>query len=525
MKTTGVIGSIFPRWMQPLTVLLIMLLGLSLRLYSVKGGYPLTNPDEYGNITRAREMIKGSVRSFGSSNFYIDLQMAVVGMTALWQDAVYDRDIDSIPLADFCIAGRVVGAIAASLSILLIYLAGRRVTSASAALFAAGLVAVSPLHVKYSQWAIPDPWLVLFTTLVAWFSVRIYEKGSWRDYLLGGVCAGLAAGCFFSGALVFIQITAAHFLGSRAHGRPIAIRNLAYALLAGTVAFLASMPFVFFQLSTFLNYLNRYFYSYRTSPFGIQPVGDYSYTLYLSTIMTNNGLGILAAILALIGIARTILRKNWLLLSFLAFPLVYWMVLGSFKRFVPVYVIVLLGPLALFAGYAMEAILSALPRANHHLWRAVAALVLFVGAAFLPLAQAIEQGMDLNLPHTRWLALEWVKANLPPKSKIAREQYAPPIEDFSSDYDVVQLGVFGVLRSNKKIDATVDYVITSSQDYQRFFDGSEHNLDQAKFYTAFFSGNKLLHEITPQNGVSTGPTIRIFYNAKKVAGSSLNPLR
>jgi len=94
------------------------------------------------------------------------------------------------------------------------YWAGRVMFGSAVGLLAALILAIAPLHVQHSHFATVDVPSTLFVALCLGFSGLILKRGSWRDYILAGVMAGLAGGTKYNAVLVILAPIAAHFLSS-----------------------------------------------------------------------------------------------------------------------------------------------------------------------------------------------------------------------------------------------------------------------------------------------------------------------
>jgi hypothetical protein len=90
------------------------------------------------------------------------------------------------------------------------YLIGRRVWGREAGLIAALFLALSPFHMRHSQYVTTDVasgWLVLLTFGAA---VAVAQRGRWRDYLAAGAFAGLAAATKYNAGVAALMVVAAH---------------------------------------------------------------------------------------------------------------------------------------------------------------------------------------------------------------------------------------------------------------------------------------------------------------------------
>jgi tetratricopeptide (TPR) repeat protein len=88
-------------------------------------------------------------------------------------------------------------------------LLGRRLYGRLGGLAAAALLAVLPLHTRFSHLAATDVPQALWTTLAVYVAVRIALAPSRRDVLLAGLCVGLAASTKYPGIAAALPVAVA----------------------------------------------------------------------------------------------------------------------------------------------------------------------------------------------------------------------------------------------------------------------------------------------------------------------------
>jgi hypothetical protein len=93
---------------------------------------------------------------------------------------------------DSNLVGRVLSAIADTLTIALVFDLGRFLFNRRVGLLAALLMSVTALHLQYSHFFGSETWVGLFVTAVIYFSVRIGRSDSLWNYLGVGIFCGLA---------------------------------------------------------------------------------------------------------------------------------------------------------------------------------------------------------------------------------------------------------------------------------------------------------------------------------------------
>ena len=285
-------------------LLVILLVALALRVAGAWISYPLiTHPDEPALVGRAARIVStGNLNPefFNYPSLVIYIQVAVRYALVAATKVFYGAGAASIPEVNFYVAGRIVASVAATLSVLMVYLTARRLFSVSAGLFAAAVVAVCPLHVDNSAMVTVDIWVAVFAAFVLYFCAKIYEKGEFNDYILAGACVGLATGSKYTGAVFFIGIVAAHFMRhATLRGALLDVKKPALAALATAAYFIATTPYALLDFKRFLAHVAYESRHYRRGHSGYEAVGNHRWDLYADFLLSDAGLGIVFLVLAL----------------------------------------------------------------------------------------------------------------------------------------------------------------------------------------------------------------------------------
>ena len=92
----------------------------------------------------------------------------------------------------------------AAATVLIVYHIGMR-WGARHALLAAGLMAVLPLHVRYSHFVLTDTPLTFFVALTFLLSLLAHERATLGSFAAAGVAAGLAAATKYNGGIALLM--------------------------------------------------------------------------------------------------------------------------------------------------------------------------------------------------------------------------------------------------------------------------------------------------------------------------------
>lgn len=108
--------------------------------------------------------------------------------------------------------GRVLSGVADLLTLVLVYLCGRRLGGPVLGAVAAALGALSVLQIQAAHFFTAESPLVLFTTLAFFLALRVAQGNSWTDWILFGVACGLAVSSKLTAGLVVVLVAAVAWL-------------------------------------------------------------------------------------------------------------------------------------------------------------------------------------------------------------------------------------------------------------------------------------------------------------------------
>ncbi|MCI0478775.1 MAG: glycosyltransferase family 39 protein, partial [Anaerolineales bacterium] len=207
----------------------VVTLGLGLRLWGIGFGLPyLYHPDEGVPVQIALQILRTgdfNPHFFHWSSLLFYANALVYGMYfvlgRLTGKFVSPSDLpvpDIITIAvgktalpEEFLLSRGLTAVVGALSIIGVYLICRRMSgNKTAGWIAALFLAVEPLDVSLSHYIRPDTFVVFFGLLTVYFSLKIVFDPRVANYILAGICAGLAASFKYNAALVCVSILTAH---------------------------------------------------------------------------------------------------------------------------------------------------------------------------------------------------------------------------------------------------------------------------------------------------------------------------
>lgn len=431
-----------------------------------------------------------------------------------------EQTVRGMPLIWLYIAGRTFNLVLSILTIVVTFNIGKKLFSPLAGLLAAVFLSLSYLHIVHSYLLTVDTTVAFWSSLAVLMAAQIYSQGTkTRYYLLGGIFVGLAIGSKYTAFVAAAPLLIAHAAKTRLW-KPQIDRNLIIYLLIIPVVFFATSPYVLLDFSSFMRDIRDLSETYSNGHPGATAEATTSYTLYARHIFFK-GYGIAPTLFALGGLVLLLAKAPWKAWIIAAFPVLLLLLVGRYKAYFPRNIVAVTPFLALLSGYLLACLFTTFTNRFQALNEPVrkylsGCLILFIlaGSVWNQAERSMAHIRQITLPDTRWISLQWIEENFPAGTKIGREHYTPPVELNSSRFNSYYLGFFGaILRQDEQ--RTVDYMIVSSGDYQRFLNQPDRYPDESKAYQEFFSTHKLIKEFTPVPGESSGPEISIYQLRRK----------
>jgi Dolichyl-phosphate-mannose-protein mannosyltransferase len=427
------------------------------------------------------------------------------GLAARWAGTLGVSD----PLSIQWLALRGVVALLSALTVVPVFRIAERLSGRMAGAAAALLLIFSPLYNDGSHLNICDVPSAFFATLCLLCVARLVDSESTPDYVLAGVCAGLAAGSKYPAGLVAVAIVAV-WLRWRIARRAWSF-GLLWAGLAAAAAFVAVMPsLVVFPEAAFLGNRGIFFGVHQYGQggwLGVMP--DSNPRFYGGHVAESFGWMALVAGLAGFFVARRseLVRRLWLL----PYPLVFLALISSMNMVVKrsLYPVVPILAVCLGIGIAeWVRRLLALPRPAFAL-RAAAAGGLALACLWMPAEATVRQDASFASPSTREEALVWIRTHVPRGSSILKESYTP---DFApGEYEITHLRFAG--RLSPEDLRQFQYVLLASAAYGRFLDVESlrrpNQQEIARSYAEVFRTFELVKQWEPAE-TQLGPELRLY---------------
>lgn len=463
------------------------------RLYGLDFGLPFaTHPDEARylhagiGILQTGDLNPGWFHQPSLYTYLITTLLALYARllalptTALFRPPYHFDGLIAQP--DLFLVARLVTALLGVATVALVLRLGRHWFGWAGALFAAALLAVSALHVSASHFIATDVPVAFFILITIALASRLGTTGAPRDYWLAGAFAGLAVGTKYSAYVVSLPLALAHLYAWRAGRAPLIGTRLLALAAAGIAAFLLTTPYALLDSTQFLHDVRLEWTHHRvTGHIGAE--GESARWL-LARLLNSPDRWL--TLTGLAGFAIALWQRHRPLLLTLTFVVAYFISMSlnivRFERFL----IPLLPPLALAAGYALAKIRLRLPE---NIARTAVPLIALLLLAE-PALGTWQVDRALAGSDTRDVARRWLADNVPPGARIAVETYAPDLD--ATDYDAVYFSRLNENPPDYYREQGFDYLIFAEARYGPVFRDPERYPDLIAAYEALFGEFELV---------------------------------
>jgi Dolichyl-phosphate-mannose-protein mannosyltransferase len=332
------------------------------------------------------------------------------------------------------LVGRALSALLDTVTVLVVYLLGRRVASGRVALLAAAVVALAPVSIQLAHFFTTDSWLTCFVALTLLGAIRAAESGRMRPFAFAGMGVGLAmatkGSAFSLAGLVAVAVAYDAWQRRRlgGTGRALAVAAGWRAVVVGASALLAFAlfePYALARPDVYLTALQRQAAIVSGAfdvPFTRQYVGT-TPVVYQIEQLVRWGFGPVAGLLALTGLAL-LAWHGWQTRAAAPLLAVAWFagygvtIVVAETKFLR-YLAPLTPVLALAAGMALAAVRRWTGARYGRRAGATVGAALLVGVALWPVAFVSIYAQE----HPRLAASRWIYANIPAGSILGYEYW------------------------------------------------------------------------------------------------------
>ena len=235
-----------------LSIGLVVVSGALLRFWSL--GHVQVSPAETRIVHAVAQLIhSGSYRprSLAQPTLPIYLQTSVSMAHFIWGAmAGAWRSVTDFGPGEIIGWGRGFSALVGTATVFIVFQVGSR-WGARHALLAAGLLAVTPMHVNQSRQMADGSPLTFLAALTLLLSLMAVERGHRRGFIVAGAAAGLAAACHYAGVLIVVLPLVAVWMTP--DDKSSRLSRAAFVVAAAIAAFIAANPRSVGDLPVFLN--------------------------------------------------------------------------------------------------------------------------------------------------------------------------------------------------------------------------------------------------------------------------------
>lgn len=421
------------RGRQGLCAVGVVCLAAALRFWGIRWGLPNElhsysyHPDEFLLIGSALFVLTHSVvpHFYNYPSLYIYLAAVAVLVGAGY--GVVSTPLDP-SLPGVYLAARVVTALMGVGAVVSVYWAGTALFDRAAALVAAAVLAVTPLHVQHSHFATVDVPSTLFVALCLGFAGLMLRRNAWRDCLAAGAVAGLAAGTKYNAGLILLAPAAAHFAREGWNVRSAVSGKLWAMTGCAAAAFLISTPGAVVDYPAFAYGIGSEL-RHSAEGHGLVFVATGSGPAYALTVSLWHGLGHTMVGWFLAGVIVAVLRRSRPALVVLAFVVPYFVLVSVSQVRFARYTLPMFPAAVLLCGWFAVELWRALRQSRPSGLRWVWAVV-FGASLALTLANTLALNRLFVVPDPRDRAARWIFAHVERGAGIGVPEvpwfYSPP---------------------------------------------------------------------------------------------------
>lgn len=520
-----------------LLLIAILALGYLLRLQGIDFGLPFVyDEDESRRVDQAMQMLVNrdpNPHWFGhpastiiyllAGNYLIAFSLGkILGIYDNFAafESVYFHQPDL-----FYLLGRYWLAAVGTGTILLTYYVGGKLRSPRVGLIAAFLIAITPLHIKYSKIIRSDVLLTFFLLLAFWYCLAIVTKPSNKNYFRSGFCLGLAVVTKYPAIILMPTITLTHFLTQKS---PWVRQKLLWISAGGCLlaSFLAA-PFLFLDIGTAIQDISH---EARGGNVGGNGEGWVSNLVWYCQEPLTYCLSHYGMVLLLIGLLICLFTREKKLIILASFPLLFWLFIASLSLRWDRWVIPLLPFTSLLIALALDYIVQKIQGLMPLGW--IFSLII-LGLIAVPLMNANQAEIwELSGFDTRTVTREWMLANLPPGTSILVDEGTPPLPlDFFQLYEVrdnvlgriepeasrhafigVEIKEVGKLKDITTVQAeNIQYLVLSWK-YLKYLEERDRYPEIVANYKQIIASGSLAYQVErdKSQNITSGPEIQIY---------------
>lgn len=531
MKSNSVISNLIKSIQNnlPLSLLLILIIGLIVRLIGIWHGLPLQiNIDEPAMISRVlglKSSLNPGAFDWPHLYYYMNAPFyAIFGVIRSVTDSFISYPPILLGPSMFFLISRVITAVLGVLTIFVVYLIGKEMFGKTQGLIASLIMAILPIHVLESRYAKTDVAQTFFSAISLYFIYRLFQTNLKRYYIWAGIFIGLSASIKYGGVLMFFPLLLAFGLSVpwKKWFTKDSIYKLFLSGIFAVLAFVITTPFSVLDFEKFISTERAVGAVWQIQNVGNVEWVEYPIELYETFVEMypeNIGFGlyIVLVFLIILFIFFNKRRKEYviLLLPFIVFSLY----ISRFQRspdhyfifLAPMYVVALAGFLyEIYEFLLLHLTKNRLVPKDIRNKKAIKILTLITfGIILIPtLFNTIQTTVIYARQDTRKMVYDWVQKNI--------SQSEDLIYIYGEDFETISFRPQNTERIKR-----VDRGSIENDEYSYLIIGTKYPLDMDEFfiedrYKDVIRGNyrPILQTATleyiVENNYRNGPSVYVF---------------
>lgn len=405
---------------------------LALRLLGLQYGLPeVYNPDEVAIMARALGFARGSLNpeNFLYPTFYfyvlfgwVGVYLAAVLVTGGVSSVAELQTLYYANPTGLYTAGRLLGAVAGTACVGLVYRLGERLGDARTGIAAMVFLAVAPVAVVDSHYVKHDVFATLTVVLAYLAMTRVWPgreaKPSTRAVALAGAACGVAFSTHYYTIFLALPLAWVVLLSQRHRGAAHVARQLVVAGSASALLFFALSPFLLVEPLTAWRDItaNREIVMDRAVA-----EGAFAPAVRYLEILWQDALGLPVVVLAVAGLAWMFIVDPARAVLLLGFAVPFFLFISNTYP-ASRYLNPILPLMTVSAGWLLSR-LAAQTRV-----RAWVVYAVVVACAVPGAIASLHAGLFFRETDTRTLALEWAEREIPAGSSVLVQPYSVPLK-------------------------------------------------------------------------------------------------
>lgn len=466
--------------------LVLIILTIFLRFYNLNWdkNYAL-HPDE-DNIASAARRIQFfnqlNPKFFAYGGVYVYLEKGVSDILSTKFGPTFAPE----SIFSYIVIGRFFSALFSSLSAIFIFLLAKELFNKRVALIALLLYTLNPASIQAAHFAVTESLLVLLLITIVLVSLKLLKKPTVSNYILAGFVYGLSLATKTSAVLFITPILAVHVLYLVKQTKFflfLQIKLIIFCIAGASIFFILS-PYSFLDWPNFyksMQFESSVVTGAKKVTYTLQFTNSLPYIFQIKNLFWLMGP---IALLSLVGIIKLLFdlrhRKNFKLLLFLSFPLIYFLIIGLWHAKFIRYQLPLIPFLVISASMLLYQIQIKFFKVG---------LILSTASFIITILWSFSFFTIYTREDSRISASMWIYKNIPKGKNILIEYHDSTlplkISPFKPDiYNSTYIDSFNSNDPNYYADrlATADYIVLSSRRIYKTIDNLSQKYPLANQY-------------------------------------------